>query len=71
VENLLVAGRCISGTQEALGCVRMMGTCMAEEQGAGFAVVLSIRNGVEPRNLPYSILGEELEKQGAVLRGTK
>jgi len=35
VERLLVAGRCISGTSEALGSARVIGTCLATGEAAG------------------------------------
>ena len=34
VENLLVAGRCISTTHEAMAAIRVMATCMAMGEGA-------------------------------------
>jgi hypothetical protein len=33
--NLLVAGRCLSGTYEALGSARVIGTCLATGQASG------------------------------------
>ena len=37
VDNLYVAGRCISATHEALGSARVIGTCLATGEAAGFA----------------------------------
>jgi glycine/D-amino acid oxidase-like deaminating enzyme len=37
VENLFVAGRCISATHEALGSARVIGTCLATGEAAGIA----------------------------------
>lgn len=37
VPNLLVAGRSMSATHEALGSARVIGTCLATGQAAGFA----------------------------------
>ena len=35
IENLLVAGRCISASHEAMGSCRVIGTCLAMGQSAG------------------------------------
>ena len=37
VDNLFVAGRCISATHEALGSARVIGTCLATGEAAGMA----------------------------------
>lgn len=39
LDNLLVAGRCISATHEALGSARVIGTCLATGEAAGVAAV--------------------------------
>ncbi len=43
--NLLVAGRCISVSHEALGSTRVMGTCMALGDAAGRAAAGLVKNG--------------------------
>lgn len=45
VENLLVAGRCISATREGFGSVRVIGPCMGEGQAAALAVAVAGRRG--------------------------
>ena len=47
LDNLLCAGRCISATSEAMGSVRVMGTCMASGQAAGAEAAHLSRNGNE------------------------
>lgn len=47
-ENLLVAGRCISVTHEALGSTRVMGACMALGDAAGRAAAALVLNGRYP-----------------------
>lgn len=51
IENLLVAGRCISVTHEALGSTRVMGTCMALGEQAGKAAAYWIKNQKYPENI--------------------
>ena len=42
-ENLLVAGRCISGTSEAAASYRVIPCCVATGQAAGTAAGLAVR----------------------------
>jgi hypothetical protein len=68
VENLLVAGRCISTTHEAMGAIRVMATCMAMGEAAGRAAKLAVRAGVSPANIDVRELQKELLARGAYLR---
>jgi hypothetical protein len=45
VDNLVVAGRCISATHEAAGSFRVMPTCMGLGEAAGTAVALAAATG--------------------------
>lgn len=67
VDNLLVAGRCISADHVALGSTRIMSTCMALGEAAGAAAMLSLHEEVAPRELDARLLQEQLRKQGAVV----
>jgi hypothetical protein len=67
VDNLLVAGRCVSVTHEALGSIRVMLTCMVMGEAAGAAAMLSLREEVPPRELPLDVLQARLEAQGVIL----
>ncbi len=67
VENLLVAGRCISSDQRAYESHRAMVPIMAIGQAAGTAAALSAREGVPPRRLKVADLQRTLRSQGAVL----
>jgi hypothetical protein len=67
VENLIVAGRCISGTHEAHSSYRVMPIVMATGQAAGVCAALAARNGTSPRTVPVRELQQELVRQGANL----
>ncbi len=66
-ENLLVAGRCISATHEAISSARGQSVCMATGHAAGTAAALAARAGVSPRRLEVATLQETLRRQGAIL----
>src|SRR6478752_9289878 len=65
IENLIVAGRCISTTHEAMGAIRVMATCMAMGEAAGRAAKLALRNGVSPAQIDVRALQDELLAKGA------
>ena len=68
VDNLLVAGRCISTTHEAMGAIRVMATCMAMGEAAGRAAKMAVREKVSPSKVNVQKLREELAVKGAYLR---
>lgn len=68
VKNLIVAGRCISTTHEAMGAIRVMATCMAMGEAAGRAAKLALRDGVPPTDIDVRKLQDELVAKGAYLR---
>jgi hypothetical protein len=65
VENLLVAGRCISGTHEAHSSYRVMPVSMATGQAAGVCCGISAKTQRIPRAIPVKEVQEELKRQGA------
>ena len=67
VDNLLVAGRCLSATSEAAGAVRVMPPVMAMGQAAGTAAALCVKEGTTPRRLNAATLTARLREQGAFL----
>jgi len=67
VENLLVAGRCISAEEEAMGQLRLIPVCSATGQAAGTAAALAAREGVTPGKLDISHLQRVLTDQGVDL----
>jgi hypothetical protein len=67
VEQLLVAGRCISGTHEAHSSYRVMPIAMATGHAAGVCAALSARSGKPPRGIAARDVQQELLRQGANL----
>jgi len=68
IDGLLVAGRCISGTHEALSSYRVMPVSMATGQAAGACAALAVRQEKPPRAVPVGDVQAELIRQGANLR---
>jgi hypothetical protein len=66
-ENLLVAGRCVSCTHEALGSLRVMPQCGVMGEAAGTAAALSIQNQTSPRDLGPAKLREMLRRNGCIV----
>jgi hypothetical protein len=62
-ENLLVAGRCISAEEDALGQLRLWPVCSISGQAAGTAAALALKQGVAPRRLDVALLQNTLEEQ--------
>ena len=48
---LAAAGRCISGTHEALGALRVLGTALATGEAAGVAMAMAVDRGVAPAGI--------------------
>ena len=68
VENLLVTGRSISTTHEAMSAIRVMASCMAMGEAAGRAAKMAIKDNVQPSKVNVEKLREELLANGAYLR---
>jgi hypothetical protein len=68
VERLLVAGRCISTTHEALASTRLTPTVMTLGQAAGTAASLSFAADVALRDVDAALLRERLIAAGVDLR---
>lgn len=65
VENLIVAGRCISGDHVALSSYREQSHCMIMGEAAGNAAALATEAGKTPREINIPELRKRLEKTGA------
>jgi len=68
VDGLLVAGRCISTSHEALASTRLTPTVMTLGQAAGTAAALCARTGIRPRDLDTDALRALLVEDGVDLR---
>lgn len=70
VDNLLVAGRAISGSHEAHSSYRVMPICMATGQAAGACAAIAAKRGIVPRDVEPILVQQELVAQGANLGDT-
>lgn len=68
IKNLLVAGRAISTTHEAMSAIRVMAPCMAMGEAAGRAAKMAIKQGIQPDAIDVKALQQELLEKGAYLR---
>lgn len=64
IDNLLVAGRCVSAEEEAMGMLRLWPVCSITGQAAGVAAALSIQEETTPRELDVRLLQRSLRDQG-------
>jgi len=63
VENLLIAGRCLSAEEEILSQLRLIPVCSASGQAAGTAAALALHRGKLPRELDVTEIQEALQAQ--------
>jgi hypothetical protein len=73
VENLFMAGRCISVTHEALGTVRVMKTCGMMGEVVGKAASVAVRRATTPRGVYekyWAEMDELLKLPGKARRAT-
>lgn len=70
VNNLLVAGRSISATHEAMGAIRVMATCMAMGEAAGRAAKISLRGNRVPAEIDVDELRRQQLERGVYLRNS-
>jgi hypothetical protein len=67
VDNLLVAGRCISVAPDLIDRVRLIPVCVVTGEAAGVAAALAARGGVTPRAVPVPEIQRVLKEQNAYL----
>ncbi|HET9664818.1 MAG TPA: FAD-dependent oxidoreductase, partial [Burkholderiales bacterium] len=71
LDNVVMAGRCISGTHEAHSSYRVMPIVMATGQAAGVCAAIAVASGSRPREVSFQAVQRELLRQGASLRKGK
>jgi hypothetical protein len=73
IDNLFMAGRCISVTHEALGTVRVMKTCGMMGEVVGKAASVGVKHGTTPRGVyenHWAEMDELLKLPGKARRAT-
>ena len=70
IENLLVAGRCASTTQEGQASLRVSGPCFAMGQAVGTAAAMARKAGVAPAKLDVPTLQQQLSVDGVFIGDT-
>jgi len=71
LENVLVAGRCVSTDRAMQASIRVMPGCYITGQAAGVAAALAARNGITTRQLQVAELQKLLKEMGAYLPNFK
>lgn len=67
VDNLIVAGRCISSDHVAESSIRGISACMLTGQAAGTAAGIACENNTLPKNIDVKALQTSLKSQGVDL----
>ena len=67
IDNLIVAGRCISADHRVHHATKEIPPCMATGQAAGTAAAMAVASGTGARALDVSALQARLREQGAIL----
>ena len=67
LDNLLLAGRCMSCTHEASGCTRVTVQCMITGEASGTAAAMCAKQRVDIRKLDMQELKIQLKRQGVKL----
>ena len=67
IDNLLVAGRCVSSTHEGQAALRIMPTCFAMGEAVGVAAALACQQGISPQDVEPDGLRRALRGQGQIV----
>lgn len=67
IKNILVAGRCISATRDAMASIRIMPVCAQIGEAAGTAAAICCTENTRPFDLNYKYLANRLIENGVCL----
>jgi len=67
IDNLLVAGRCASMTQDGQSAARVSGACFAMGEAAGLAAATALSGNTRPREIAIERLQQALTEHGAFI----
>ena len=67
VDNLLVAGRCMSADYHAIGSIRVIAPSMGMGMAAGIGACFTIDRGIKCRELDGALVREEMIRRGVKL----
>jgi len=70
VEGLLIAGKCLSATHEAIAGTRVIPICMAQGQAAGTLAAMAAAQKKDIRRIDVAKLQDRLTEQGAEIGRT-
>lgn len=70
VDGLLMAGKCISATHEAIASTRVIPICMGQGQAVGTLAALAVKRALSVREVPTTALQDTLMAQGAEIGRT-
>jgi hypothetical protein len=71
IDNLLVAGRCISADSQANGAIDPIQFCISTGQAAGTAAALALKSGLSPKQVDVKTLQKTLVSQKVNLSDLK
>lgn len=63
IENLLIAGRCISADYEAHACIRVMITCMRTGEAAGYAAAEGVKRHMPVNQMDGRIVRKKIAER--------
>ncbi|NLG14123.1 MAG: FAD-dependent oxidoreductase [Lentisphaerae bacterium] len=70
IDNLLVAGRCLSAEFMAQACCRLILACINMGQAAGTATAMSLKQNIVPRKVDHKLLRQQLLADGCEIGQT-